>query len=71
VQVVDVALQRQRVAICDGRADLRQEGRQDRTVLAIDVGVSVVGRLGGGRLLVLAFHQRLPPSESRKGACQV
>ena len=69
VQVVDFALQRQRVAIGDRGADLGQERRQDDAVLAIDVGVGVVSGSGAARLFVFAFHQRLPPSQSRK-RCQ-
>ena len=67
VQVVHFPLEREGIAVGDRRADLRQEGRTDCAVLAVDVGVVLVGGPGAGRLSVMAFHQRLQPTGIRKG----
>ena len=56
VQATDVLLERQRIAIGDGRADMRQERGKDDTVLAIDVGGRHIGGVGLS-VFVLTFHR--------------
>ena len=67
MQAPDILLQRERVAIGDRRADMRQERRKDDAVLAIDVGGRRVGGVRASWLFFLTFHRR--PS-MRPGNCQ-
>ena len=60
VQPGNVALQGERVAVGDRRADMGEEGRADGAVLAIDVGTDDLGCLGAGLLMFMAFQRRLP-----------
>ena len=71
VQAADILLEGQRVAVGDRRADMGKERRTDDAVLAIDVGVGVLGRPGAGRRFLLVFQRRLPLRMPAKGAVQV
>ena len=59
VQPADFLLERDRVAVGDGGADMGEERGTDDAVLAVDVGVGF-GRTGARRRFVLVFQRRLP-----------